>query len=128
MTRSSAVRARTLGRNILSGPLSRIGTCPSQNFSLSERQKIRFTADMFDIWNHPVFSSPAFTDVQNPAAFGQIISTEITAHHSVLAEMVILRTREICEDPEQMNPGEPALRACSRPEQRLWVGPVCHTH
>ena len=47
-----------------------------KNFSLTERQKIRFTADLFDVWNHPVFSAPAFTDVENPAAFGQIISTE----------------------------------------------------
>src|SRR5260221_12193840 len=67
----------TLGRNIYRGPFEQNWDVSIiKNFSLSERQKIRFTADMFDIWNHPVFSSPAFTDVQNPAAFGQIISTE----------------------------------------------------
>lgn len=35
-----------------------------------------FEQDLFDVWNHPVFSSPAFTDVRNPDAFGQIISAE----------------------------------------------------
>ncbi len=66
-----------LGRNTYYGPfqqnwdLSLIRT-----FSVTERQKVRLTADFFDIWNHPAFSIPAFTDVENPAAFGQIISTD----------------------------------------------------
>jgi len=47
-----------------------------KNFSITEHQKIKFTTDFFNIWNHPVFSNPAFTDIQNPSGFGQIISTE----------------------------------------------------
>jgi hypothetical protein len=67
----------TLGRNTYRGPFEQNWDLSiNKNFSLTERQKMRFTVDLFDLWNHPVFSAPAFTDVQNPAAFGQIISTE----------------------------------------------------
>jgi len=66
-----------LGRNIYHGPFQQNWDLSLiKNFSLTERHKLRFTADFFDLWNHPVFSSPAFTDVENPSAFGQIISTE----------------------------------------------------
>ncbi|MBV8052054.1 MAG: TonB-dependent receptor plug, partial [Acidobacteriaceae bacterium] len=67
----------TLGRNIYHGPFQQNWDFSLiRTFSLTERQKLRFTADFFDIWNHPAFSLPAFTDVENPAAFGQIISTD----------------------------------------------------
>jgi hypothetical protein len=67
----------TLGRNIYHGPFQQNWDFSLiKNFSITERHKLRFTADFFDLWNHPVFSSPAFTDVENPSAFGQIISTE----------------------------------------------------
>jgi hypothetical protein len=67
----------TLGRNIYRGPFQQNWDLSLiKNFSITERQKVRFSADFFDLWNHPVFSSPAFTDVENPSAFGQIISTE----------------------------------------------------
>jgi hypothetical protein len=66
-----------LRRNIYRGPFQQNWDFSLiKNFSLTERQNLRFTADFFDLWNHPAFSSPAFTDVENPAAFGQIISTE----------------------------------------------------
>jgi hypothetical protein len=66
-----------LGRNIYHGPFQQNWDFSLiKNFSITERQRLRFTADFFDIWNHPAFSNPAFTDVENPAAFGQIISTE----------------------------------------------------
>jgi hypothetical protein len=67
----------TLGRNIYHGPFQQNWDFSLiKNFTLTERQRLRFTADFFDIWNHPAFSSPAFTDVENAPAFGQIISTE----------------------------------------------------
>jgi hypothetical protein len=67
----------TLGRNTYRGPFQQNWDVSLiKNFSLTERQKIRFTSDFFNVWNHPVFSNPAFTDIQNPAGFGQIISTE----------------------------------------------------
>ena len=67
----------TLGRNIYHGPFQQNWDFSLiKNLSLTERQRLRFTADFFDLWNHPAFSSPAFTDVENAPAFGQIISTE----------------------------------------------------
>jgi Carboxypeptidase regulatory-like domain len=67
----------TLGRNIYRGPFQQNWDVSLiKNLSLTERQKIKFTSDFFNLWNHPVFSNPAFTDIQNPSGFGQIISTE----------------------------------------------------
>jgi Carboxypeptidase regulatory-like domain len=67
----------TLGRNNYRGPFQQNWDVSLiKNFSITEHQKIKFTTDFFNIWNHPVFSNPAFTDIQNPSGFGQIISTE----------------------------------------------------
>jgi hypothetical protein len=67
----------TLGRNNYRGPFQQNWDASLiKNFSITEHQKIKFTTDFFNIWNHPVFSNPAFTDIQNPSGFGQIISTE----------------------------------------------------
>jgi hypothetical protein len=67
----------TLGRNIYHAPFQQNWDFSLiKNFSITERQKVRFTADFFDIWNHPAFSPPAFTDVESPGNFGQIISTD----------------------------------------------------
>jgi hypothetical protein len=66
-----------LGRNIYRGPSEQNWDVSLiKNISITERQKIRFTADFFDVWNHPVFSNPAFTDVESSSNFGQIIGTE----------------------------------------------------
>lgn len=53
-----------------------------KNFHLTETQNLRFTADFFNIWNHPNFGNPQITDVEsinlvNPAAspFGKINTT-----------------------------------------------------
>jgi hypothetical protein len=76
-----------------------------KNFSLAERQKIRLTTDLLDVWNHPVFSSPAFTDVQNPDAFGQIISTENNPRIIQFSLKWSFREiRESCKVPERVNP------------------------
>ncbi|HET7442269.1 MAG TPA: carboxypeptidase-like regulatory domain-containing protein, partial [Terriglobales bacterium] len=57
----------TLGRNIYHGPFQQNWDFSLiKNFTLTEKQKLRFAADFFDLWNHPAFSSPAFTDVENP--------------------------------------------------------------
>jgi Carboxypeptidase regulatory-like domain len=74
---ASATGFGTLGRNIYRGPFQQNWDFSLiKYFKITERQKIRFSTDFFDIWNHPAFSSPAFTDVQNQSAFGSIISTE----------------------------------------------------
>lgn len=66
-----------LGRNIYRGPFEQNWDFSLMKyFHITERQELRFTADFFNIWNHPVFSNPAFTDVESPSNFGHIISTE----------------------------------------------------
>jgi hypothetical protein len=67
----------TLGRNIYRGPFEQNWDFSIvKNFRVTERQQVRFTTDFFNLWNHPAFSSPAFTDVESPSNFGDIISTE----------------------------------------------------
>ncbi|HEV2386319.1 MAG TPA: TonB-dependent receptor [Candidatus Acidoferrales bacterium] len=67
----------TLGRNIYRGPYEQNWDLSLiKDFPFAERYKLRFTADFFDVWNHPAFGAPSFTDVESPSNFGQIISTE----------------------------------------------------
>jgi hypothetical protein len=65
-----------LGRNIYRGPYQQNWDFSLiKNFQITERQGIRFTTDFFNVWNHANFANPAVNDVENPAAFGKIIST-----------------------------------------------------
>ena len=65
-----------LGRNTFRGPGQQNWDFSLiKNFKLTERQELRFTTDFFNIWNHPNFGNPAFTDVENVANFGKITST-----------------------------------------------------
>ena len=65
-----------LGRNIYRGPSQQNWDFSLiKNFKITERQNIRFTTDFFNVWNHANFANPAINDVENPGAFGQIIST-----------------------------------------------------
>jgi hypothetical protein len=62
-----------LGRNILRGPFQQNWDFSLiKYFHITETQELRFTTDFFNIWNHPVFGNPSFTDVENPAIFGEI--------------------------------------------------------
>lgn len=64
-----------LGRNIYRGPHEQNWDFSLiKNFKLTERQSLRFTTDFFNIWNHANFGNPTVTDVENPGAFGQIVS------------------------------------------------------
>jgi carboxypeptidase family protein/TonB-dependent receptor-like protein len=65
-----------LGRNIYRGPHQQNWDFSLlKNFKITERQALRFTTDFFNLWNHANFANPAVTDVENPAAFGKIVST-----------------------------------------------------
>ncbi len=65
-----------LGRNIYHGPFQQNWDFSLiKNFSLTERQTLRFTADFFNIWNHANFANPTQNDVENPGTFGKITST-----------------------------------------------------
>jgi hypothetical protein len=67
-----------LGRNTFRGPGQQNWDFSLiKNFRITERQRLRFTADFFNIWNHANFSNPALTDVESISAgpFGKITST-----------------------------------------------------
>jgi hypothetical protein len=65
-----------LRRNIYRGPFQQNWDLSLiKNFSLTERQNLRFTADFFNTWNHANFASPSQADVENPSTFGKITQT-----------------------------------------------------
>jgi hypothetical protein len=67
-----------LGRNALSGPGAvNFDTSLFKDFSLTERQKIQFRAEFFNIFNHPQFSNPNAA-LNNIPFFGQTTSTVST--------------------------------------------------
>jgi hypothetical protein len=75
-----AIGFGNLGRNIYRGPHQQNWDFSLiKNFKLTERQSLRFTADMFNMWNHANFANPAVTDVETigPASspFGKIVSS-----------------------------------------------------
>jgi hypothetical protein len=54
-----------LRRNIYRGPFQHnFDFSLIKNFRLTEKQAIRFTAEFFNIFNHPNFGNPAVTDVE----------------------------------------------------------------
>jgi hypothetical protein len=68
-----------LGRNIYRGPAQQNWDFSLiKHFKLTESQDLRFTADFFNLFNHPNFASPAFTDVESAGNFGQITNTKGT--------------------------------------------------
>ena len=65
-----------LRRNLYRGPFEQNWDFSLiKNFSISERQQLRFQTDFFNIWNHPNFANPASNDIENPGAFAKIVST-----------------------------------------------------
>ena len=64
-----------LGRNVFRGPFQQNWDLQiAKNWMVTESQSIKFSADMFNVWNHPVFDKPSITDIENPS-FGQITNT-----------------------------------------------------
>jgi hypothetical protein len=65
-----------LGRNIYRGPFQQNWDFSlTKIFRITEGQSVRFGADFFNLWNHPSFNAPSFTDIENKASFGHITST-----------------------------------------------------
>jgi Carboxypeptidase regulatory-like domain/TonB dependent receptor len=66
-----------LGRNTYRGPFQQNWDFSLRKvFGITEKVHFEFTADFFNLFNHPVFASPSFTDVESPSNFGQITSTQ----------------------------------------------------
>lgn len=69
-----------LRRNVYRGPHQQNWDISLlKNFRVTERNTVRFSADFFNLWNHPNFANPAVTDIETagPAGspFGRIVST-----------------------------------------------------
>jgi hypothetical protein len=66
-----------LGRNTYRGPFQQNWDLTlRKSFAIHEQQRFEFSTDFFNLWNHPVFSSPSFVDIESPNNFGQITSTQ----------------------------------------------------
>ncbi|MGA3093183.1 MAG: carboxypeptidase-like regulatory domain-containing protein [Terriglobales bacterium] len=65
----------TLGRNVFRGPFQQNWDLSlAKSWTVREGQSVKFSADMFNVWNHPVFDKPSITDIESPS-FGQITNT-----------------------------------------------------
>jgi Carboxypeptidase regulatory-like domain/TonB dependent receptor len=65
----------TLGRNVFRGPFQQNWDLSlAKNWTVREGQGVKFSADLFNVWNHPIFDKPSITDIENPS-FGQITNT-----------------------------------------------------
>jgi len=65
----------SLGRNPFRGPFQQNWDMSlSKMWTVTESQNLKFSADLFNVWNHPVFDKPSITDIENPS-FGQITNT-----------------------------------------------------
>jgi hypothetical protein len=65
----------TLGRNVFRGPFQQNWDMSiAKTWMLAESQKLRFSADLFNVWNHPIFDKPSITDIESPS-FGHITNT-----------------------------------------------------
>ncbi len=65
-----------LGRNTFRGPFQQNWDFSAgKSFAVTEKQRLRITADFFNLFNHPNFANPAFLDIESPSNFGQITST-----------------------------------------------------
>lgn len=65
----------TLGRNVFRGPFQQDWDMSlAKTWTVTESQALKFSADFFNVWNHPVFDKPSITDIENPS-FGQITNT-----------------------------------------------------
>jgi len=66
-----------LRRNLFRGPFQQNWDFTlTKIFAITERQQVRFGAQFFNVWNHPVFANPSFVDVSgSPDLFGAITST-----------------------------------------------------
>ena len=65
----------TLGRNEFRGPFQQNWDMSiAKTWTVTESQTLKFSADLFNTFNHPVFDKPSITDIQSPS-FGRITNT-----------------------------------------------------
>jgi hypothetical protein len=67
-------------RNAFRGPYQQNWDFSVQKrFTLRESHQFLFRTDIFNVWNHPVFSFPSAVNIGTPATFAQITSTVVPA-------------------------------------------------
>jgi hypothetical protein len=80
------LRPGTLGRNVFIGPgIESVDISVFKNFTLTERTKLEFRAESFNIANHPQFGQPN-TDLNNRnpvTGFGAISSTLLSSERQI---------------------------------------------
>jgi len=65
----------TLGRNVFRGPFQQNWDVSlAKSWTVREEQSVKFSADLFNVWNHTNFDKPSITDIENPS-FAQITNT-----------------------------------------------------
>jgi len=70
--RHSGRRVRNEGRNVVRGPgIEDVDLSLVKNFSITERTRMQFRAELFNLFNHANLGLPE-NDLQSPA-FGQIL-------------------------------------------------------
>jgi len=72
-------RVGNLGRNVFHGPHAiNFDFSLFKNFRVTERQKVEFRAEMFNIFNTPQFANPS-GNITAPATFGRSLTTISTS-------------------------------------------------
>ncbi len=74
------------GKNVLEGPgMVDFDSALRKVFSLTDREKLEFRAEFFNIFNHPIFAQPNNNISAGPGATGVITSTAATQREIQLA-------------------------------------------
>jgi len=77
---SEATGYGNVPRNAFRGPFQQNWDISvMKSFTIKESHQFQFRTDIFNLWNHPVFRSPAAVGLATPSTFGQITDTVIPA-------------------------------------------------
>ncbi len=76
----NATGGGNVSRNIFRGPFQQHWDFSvAKTFKFTERHNLRFHADFFNLFNHPVFDIPSAVDIGAPGTVGQITTTVVPA-------------------------------------------------
>lgn len=92
-TTTSAFQVGNAGRNIFRNPwFNELDLSLIKAFKITERQRVSFRTEAFNVFNHPNFGGPA-TNITTPASFGKFSSTLGTQNGSTSARTLQLALR-----------------------------------
>jgi len=64
------------GTQVVGPGIHRLDWSLFKQFQTSERTRVEFRAEFFNLTNHPNFALPAYTNYSNTSTFGEITTTE----------------------------------------------------